>query len=276
MVKNINIDLRGLTNWLNANLISLNTSKSEYVLFRRPKKIVDYHIKIKLNGTIITPSKSIKYLGILIDETLSWQVHIQKLNIKLSRANSMLCKIRHFVDFKTVRAIYYAIFSSHLTYCCQVWGQKKNLFIPKIFSLQRKALRIINFLPFRSDVSDIFIKSNIIPFPDQIFLTNCLLVYDHVKQILPAPLVNYFTEINSLHSHATSSSRVGKIFQKPFSTIRYGKYSIKNQCISDWNSSIKNLIQLLKIKCISNSKPILDIDQLSRTQFKNLVCDFLK
>ena len=276
MVKKVNLDLRGLTDWLNANRISLNSSKTEYVLFRHPNKIINFDVKFKLNGKRLFPSKFIKYLGVLIDENLSWNFHINEISKKLSRANGMLCKVRHFVSSETLRSIYYAIFSSHLTYSCQVWGQNGNPNLDKIHSLQRKAIRIINFAPFRSETSHLFKKSNILSFSNQIVFSNCLFVFDQLTLNLPEPLSNFFTVVSNVHSHGTVNSNLGKLFQNQIRTLRYGKYSIRNQCISDWNESIKEVSQILQTKCISENKPVPAIIDLSRSHFKFLILDFLR
>ena len=182
----INYDLKKLTDWLNGNRISLNTDKTEFVIFRKPRKKINFNdVKIKINGKRLSPSYHIKYLGILIDENLSWNFHITELCKKLNRANSMLSKIRYYVDKNTLRCLYYAIFSSHMSYCCQIWGQIGNHHLNKILSLQRSALRIINFLPFRSDVSNCFLESNIVSFNDLVKKTNILFVYDYLKENLP-------------------------------------------------------------------------------------------
>ena len=52
LCKKINFDLKGITDWLNAKRISLNVNKTEYIIFRSPRKSVDYSINIKLNGNI--------------------------------------------------------------------------------------------------------------------------------------------------------------------------------------------------------------------------------
>ena len=127
-------------------------------------------LKIKLNGKRLYASTHIKYLGVFIDEHLSWNFQIFELSKKLNRANSMLSKIRHYVDKTTLRSLYFSLFSSHLNYCCQVWGQNGNQHINKILSLQRSALRIINFQTFRSDVSTLFSELNIIFFKMQLKL----------------------------------------------------------------------------------------------------------
>ena len=173
--KKVNYDLKGITNWLNANRISLNVNKTEYIIFRKPKKLVDFEIKIKLNGKRPYPSTHIKYLGVILDEHLSWKPHINELTKKLNRSNSMFSKIRHYVDLNTIRSLYFSIFSSHISYCCQVWGQNRNPHLNIILSIQRSALRIINFMPFRSDVAFMFRSLNIPLFSNLVRISNCLI-----------------------------------------------------------------------------------------------------
>ena len=78
-----------------------------------------------MNGHRIYPSKSIKYLGMYLDETLNGAFHSKILSTKLKRANGMLCKARHYISSDELRTLYYAIFSSHLN-ACQIWGQLTN------------------------------------------------------------------------------------------------------------------------------------------------------
>ena len=93
--KQLNLDLRNLNNWLKANKISLNASKTELLIFRHPNKKINYDLKIKIDGKRLIPSKYIKYLGIVIDEHLNWNYHVDTLAPKLARAIGMLMKVRH-------------------------------------------------------------------------------------------------------------------------------------------------------------------------------------
>ena len=65
--RQVNKDLKTLSNWLNANKICLNVSKTKLVLFRSAKKQLDYGLKLKLNGKRLYPTHSVKYLGVKID-----------------------------------------------------------------------------------------------------------------------------------------------------------------------------------------------------------------
>ena len=142
MQKQVNIDLKLLYNWLLTNKISLNCSKTELIIFqRRGGNPNNFQFKIKLNGLILQPSEYIKYLGVYIDSTLSGNYHCKMLRPKLTRACGMLSKARYYVPEKELVSLYYAIFSSHLSYGSQIWSQNSNSCLDKIISLQKRALR---------------------------------------------------------------------------------------------------------------------------------------
>ena len=64
--KHLNLDLRNVCNWLKANKISLNSSKTEMLLFRHHNKVINYNLKIKIDGKKLLPSDFVKYLGLYI------------------------------------------------------------------------------------------------------------------------------------------------------------------------------------------------------------------
>ena len=98
--------------WLNANKISLNIGKTELVIFKSTKKVLKSAIKIKLNGKRIYETPYVKYLGVKIDQSLSWKPQIDDVAIKLNKANAMLSKIRYFVCPTILKNIYSSIFES--------------------------------------------------------------------------------------------------------------------------------------------------------------------
>ena len=136
--KYVNLDLKNLTYWLNANRISLNLNKTELVIFKHQRKKLDSPIKIKLNRKRLYPSKSVKYLGVKIDENLNWKQHIHDIAIKLNRANSLLYTIRNYVNKHILRTIYFSIFDFHINYANLIWRQNLHA-VSRIVILQKKA-----------------------------------------------------------------------------------------------------------------------------------------
>ena len=73
-----------------------------------------------------TPKKSVKYLCISIAENLCWKQEIFSVAINLNEANGIFSKLSHFVDRKTLKSMYHAIFEPHLFYSSLVWAQNSN------------------------------------------------------------------------------------------------------------------------------------------------------
>ena len=93
----LNCDLKLASDWLNANRLSLNVDKSKLLIFKwKQRKFNKDSISIKLGGVKLTPTDNVKYLGLHLDQNLSWDVQTNKLSKKLSEANSILAKLRHF------------------------------------------------------------------------------------------------------------------------------------------------------------------------------------
>ena len=82
--KIMNNDLRLLYEWLCANRLSLNVGKTEFMIFRPPRKSLPDRIVLTLNRTKLYESSRIKYLGLILDSRLTWKEHINELSKKLS------------------------------------------------------------------------------------------------------------------------------------------------------------------------------------------------
>ena len=236
--KFVNLDLRFLCNWLKANKISLNASKTELIVFRDPRKISSHELKIKIDGKKITPSKFVKYLGVYIDRHLSWHTHEKDLHSRLSRATGMLCKIRHYVKFDTLRMIYYGIFSSILMYGSQIWGQHDRI-VNKLQILQNKALRLMNFCPPRTSATPLFKSSEILKLSDYITLQNFLYAHDCFRRRIPSSINGQLSFVNT--SKNTKGQRLNQIVKLKTHTILYGTNSIKSKSVDAWNLVNKHL-----------------------------------
>ena len=238
-----------------ANKISLNYDKTEVIFFHKPGQKVP-EMKIKMNGLRLFPSTHIKYLGVYLDETLNGKFHCDTLMKTLKRANGMLSKARHYIPNEDLKTLYYAIFSSHLVYGCQIWGQVINNFNRKIFKLQNRAIRIITFSDFRAKCNPLYSILKILKLEDQIILQNCLFVHDTLTGTAPVCFEKYFKRSNEVHSMNTKSASLGCLYVCHSSTVQYGINSITNKCISNWNDITKalnldlSLISRYKLKSV--------------------------
>jgi hypothetical protein len=272
--KEMNVDLKGLCSWLLANKISLNKkTKTVLIYLKKPNTTIPFN-NIKINGLKLYPSKSVKYLGIYLDEHLNGSAHTANLIPKLRRANGMLSKIRHYTSPDQINSIYYAIFGSHLTYGCQIWGQSPtSTYIKKIQTLQNNALRIISFAQdFRDHVSPIYADYKLLKIKDLIDLKNILFIHDYLNGKLPACFNGYFTlnedhadnqetneaivrdvrppnwynqyeltepdmrpQIHADHYRFRNMNIEGELLVPNYKSKKYGRNSLKSSSVLQWN-----------------------------------------
>ena len=137
-------------------------------------KVLEFHLRcfflvnfIKHIKKRLCPSKVVKYLVVKIDGNLNWKDQTHDIATKLNRGNGLLYKIRNYVSFNTLKAIYFAILDSHINYANLIWGQNPNSKL-RIITLQKKTLRIINNSrsgkPRNNYSGPLFKKSNILKF----------------------------------------------------------------------------------------------------------------
>ena len=204
--------------------------------FRSSQKIITDFPNLKIDGKLLFPSHSVKYLGIYIDEYLSFNQHSINLVKKLRRTNGMLSKIRHYVPKDVLRSIYYAIFESHLNYCSTVWGQKRNQNIDKLITLQNAAMRLLTFSAPRESSKPLYQQLRILQFRQQIELQNVILVHSSLNKLTPISLQNIF--VLRRNAHGRNLRNPLRLTQRNVRTTKYGLNSIKSQCISVWNKFV--------------------------------------
>ena len=220
--KLLNIDLKNLANCLNAIKISLNVSKTKLLIFKPKRKPLDFKMKIKLNGKRLYPTDSVKYLGVKIDSKLNWETHVNATATKLKRANAMLYQVRDFVNANILKSTYYALFETHINYACIIWGQNIST-INRLYILQKKALRIINFKEGNAPSSPLFHYSKVIRTVDKVKIVNCLFINKYTNNKLPSIFTNWFTFSSMSHNYQTSFASKGNLQIPSIQTASYGK-----------------------------------------------------
>ena len=111
-----------VNNWMKSNKLTINLSKSEYILL--PHKNTDSsEFILSIGKNVLHRKNSVKYLGVLLDNSLTWKPHIEYLCTKLSAASYLLMKLRHYVDLKTLILVYNSIVYSYLQYSIINWGR---------------------------------------------------------------------------------------------------------------------------------------------------------
>ena len=112
---NINHTMTEMKNWFQSNLLALNCDKTHFLQFLT-KKHIEITLKIFASNSVITNTNSTKFLGLIIDNTLSWRDHIVELTSKLNKACYAIRAIKPFMSLDVLRMIYFSYVHSVMSY----------------------------------------------------------------------------------------------------------------------------------------------------------------
>ena len=144
---NANKILTTISRYMECNLLHINTKKCCYMLFSYGKKEeinTEFNrYQLSINGKIIKRVNEAKYLGVIIDENLSWKPHIAKLNKTLKSACGRLYRIVNCLPVHLHKQLYHSLFESHISYAISVWGGVSLNNLESLFRTQKKCLRIM-------------------------------------------------------------------------------------------------------------------------------------
>ena len=114
------------------------------MIFRSRKVTIDNSFKFELDCKRLVPTKSVKYLGVLLDEHLNWHEQISQVKTKLNCAIGILIKLKYNANLSVLKIIYHSLFGFHLLHGSQIWEQK-SLKTDYFSNIQNCALKKIIF-----------------------------------------------------------------------------------------------------------------------------------
>ena len=117
----VNMELEKVFHWLAANKLTLNISKSKFMLITK-KRVNLSNFTVKINGTDLEECDNYKYLGVFFDKNLNWKKHIDHICEKVSKSCGILSKLRHCFELETLREVYHALVHSYVRYGIIAWG----------------------------------------------------------------------------------------------------------------------------------------------------------
>ena len=136
--------------------------------------------EIKYEDEQISIANETKFLGLYINNNLSWKKHIESIKYKLSSACYVMRLVKPYVTANTLKVIYYSYFHSIMTYGLIFWGNYPDSM--KIFRLQKKIIRIKMGCRSRDSCRKLFLNLEILPLPSQYILSLLLFTIRNKNQ----------------------------------------------------------------------------------------------
>ncbi len=183
---------------------------------------------------MVEQAPSVKFLGVIIDEGLTWKFHISSVLKNIIKSTGLIAKLRHYTNRNTLKLIYYALAYPYLTYSNIIWGNTYPTRLQKLMNVQKKIVRLICFKSYTDHSEPLFLDLKIL----NIYKINdylCSLFMYRSKNSqnnLPDFYCDYFKQNNEFHNYNTrNSTKLHVSYQR----TNYRKHTVFNKGITVWN-----------------------------------------
>ena len=203
LMESMNIEMKKIITWLKTNKLSLNLKKTHYILFRKRRGNILLNKDLIIDNVKIENVNHTKFLGVIIDQNLTFYNHIQYMKGKISRALGILYKCRKYVNRSTLLTLYNAFVYPYFNYCISIWGGTYDSYLQPLIKLQKRAIRIIANVGWRANTAPLFKELNILTLPELHVYFVQLFVFKYNDNSLPEIFREFYNRNSSIHSHYT-------------------------------------------------------------------------
>ena len=207
-----------LIKWVDSNGLALNLKKTHYMIFSNQRSAAMSDLKVQIAGVTIDRVTEARFLGVIIDEKLSWKKHIQAVKVKMNRYLGIMHKIKRFLPITARLQIYQSFVQSHINFCSLVWGFTSKSHIDSLFTKQKQGVRIVmpghvnyhyNEGQLPAHTRESFKEYGILTIHGVIVKNALLLMHriNHFPQTVPKSIRNLFPDnIPNFYSNQETSS----------------------------------------------------------------------
>ena len=255
----VNNALLKISNWLESNYLTLNTEKTFLQVYSKRKTIEPVSVNIK--GAVIKEIKTIKYLGVFIDDDLKFASHISSISNIISRNIGMIARSKQFLTKPQLLQLYNCLVFPYINYCCFIWGSNYDEHIRKLVILQKRSMRIVEGIFSPQSTIPIFKKYKKLKVKEVAHLQILLIMHKYVINDLPLEI----RSLVQLAHQPAYQTRNADHFQNNFSTKKYQLFTFTCLGPKLWNTHISRNFRLSEIP---RSKQIFK--NYLKTMFTNL------
>ncbi len=241
LIGSVNSELHSLSVWLRENRLALNVGKTRCLIISPTGHGIDPDVSVTIDGQLVSRvsrsevgENSTKFLGIHLDERLSWQNHIAEICKKLAKTLFAINMAKNSLPTVALITLYHALIESQIIYGIAVWGNSPG--VGKIEKIQKQAMRIVYKMPYRAHSDPLFKASHILKVKDLYTLNVSLLGFDYKHNLLPKSFYNFYPSI----TRSMSTRQVNNIASKTPRTT-FSASSIYHMIPRVWNDQSNNL-----------------------------------
>ena len=240
LFETVNAELTLAADWFCANKLTLNLEKTNFIIFKSHRKSgpLDNQMSLNINDVPITQVNSTKFLGVYVDQHMTWKEHIHNIAIKIAKNVGILARTSYLLPQPIRMKLYYSLVYPYLTYCNLIWASTYDTRLNRLVILQKRAIRIVAGARPREHTAPLFsiLKLLNIEQIKTVQIGEFLYRYEH--GLLPLAFRGFFQHGTEIHSYQT---RNAKAFRPVFAHTNTRLFSIKSVGTAIWNNLPKDI-----------------------------------
>lgn len=240
----LNEDLANVGEWLSANRLTLNQSKTEFMLIGSYQRINTFQStpSLVIDNVPIRQVTHTKSLGIHIDENLAWNVQIAKLSKKVASGIGALKRIKPFVPHSTLKLIYNCLVQPHFDYCSVVWDTCGSSLADKLQKLQNRAARVLTSSNYDTNAEYLFEKLGWKNLAFQRRIAKAIMMYKSLNGLAPDYLSEMFVDRSRVTNYTLRDTSGKLAVPQPRTNFLKNSFSYSGAVL--WNSLPNELRQV--------------------------------
>lgn len=191
--------------------MSLNTTKTKSMVittWQKRRRLTTSLLNISVNGQSIDQVDQAKMLGVIIDNSFTWEHHVEMISSVISSRLSLLRRIKPFLTSDASLRFYNSCIHNYFTYCSAVWGNCSLQLLLRLLRLQKRAARILLDADYSQRSVSLFSKLHWMPIFHLIKTKVLMLLFNVLlNPVAPVCLKNLFTFISDLRGDSTRRTR---------------------------------------------------------------------
>ena len=205
LIRTMNEELVHIVKWLQVNKLSVNLKKTHFMIFRKRKVKIHLKESIIINNVKISQIEKTKFLGVMIDNNLTFINHVLYTKGKMAKAIGILYRGKKFFTEQTMKTLYNVFVYPYLMYCIEVWGKNCDKYLEPVLKKQRHALRLITGVSKKTPTTPIREKFKLLSLHEIYVYATQLFMFKVHHDKVPAIFSTFYVKNRDVHNYPTSS-----------------------------------------------------------------------
>ena len=230
ILEQITAEMNKLKNWFHINKLSLNLQKTKLMFFGQKRNTIP--VQVIIDNISIERVHQNVFLGVVIDEKISWKPHISYLRTKVAKCVGIMKRASPALNHKALLILYRSLVMPYLNYCSEVWGNCSRTNLQPLVVLQKRAIRVVNGARYCDHTNPLFSKTFDLKLFDLVDFKTAQIMFRAFRNCLPENIQKLFQHRDQHHTH---DLRGRNLLYQPKVRTTAKSFCISVQGVKLWN-----------------------------------------